>query len=157
MTTFCDSGEQIEDFIDEFLVECPRCSKLCKVLLESTIQAREEFSLRLFRRRRAVCLNCGYSASWDGRTLKQYLDGHDWYFGLSLWLRTPCCGEVLWAFNVRHLDFLEGYVSATNRQQVPNINKSLASRLPDWIKSAKNRSEIVKCIQALRKRLPSGN
>jgi hypothetical protein len=29
------------------------------------------------------------------------------------WLRTPCCGNVLWAYDLRHLDLLEEYVGAS--------------------------------------------
>lgn len=45
------------------------------------------------------------------------------------------------------------YVEAELRERIPNINKSVASRLPQWIKSAKNRDEILKCIRKLRKEL----
>jgi hypothetical protein len=76
-----------------------------------------------------------------------------WTDDVSLWLKTNCCGNTLWAYNKEHLDFLESYVSASIREQVPNINKSLASRLPTWIKSAKNRETVLKCINKLRKKL----
>src|SRR5215212_7033778 len=68
----------------------------------------------------------------------------DWYFGLPLWLQTPCAGQVLWAWNEWHLDWMERYVAADLRERTPNINMSLASRLPRWIKSAKNRDEVLK-------------
>ena len=76
----------------------------------------------------------------------------DPWFGLPLWLQAPCCGEVLWAWNRGHLDFLRQYVTASLREREPNLNRSMASRLPRWIKAAKNRDEIVRCIERLTKR-----
>jgi hypothetical protein len=73
--------------------------------------------------------------------------------GLPLWLQTPCAGQVLWAWNTWHLDFIGRYVSADLRERTPNINTSLASRLPRWIKSAKHRDEVLKGIARLRSRL----
>ena len=77
----------------------------------------------------------------------------DWYFRFPLWLEISCCGETLWAYNEKHLEFIEKYVAAKLRERVPNINKSLASRLPDWIKRAKNRDEILKAIGKLKEKL----
>jgi hypothetical protein len=71
----------------------------------------------------------------------------------QLWLRVNCCGHVLWAYNKQHLDFLEGYVTASLRERQPNINQSLASRLPYWIKSTKNREQLIKGIQKLKDKL----
>jgi hypothetical protein len=77
----------------------------------------------------------------------------DWYFGLPLWLQISCCRETLWAYNYKHLEFIENYVSANLRERTPNLNKSVASRLPKWIKSAKNRDEILKAIKKLKSKL----
>ena len=43
------------------------------------------------------------------------------------------------------------------RERIPNINKSLASRLPQWIKSSKNRVEVLKGITRLRMTLKENN
>jgi hypothetical protein len=74
----------------------------------------------------------------------------DDYFGLSLWLQTECGGHVLWAKNEGHLLFLERYVAADLRERTPNMNGSLPSRLPTWIKLAKHRDEVLRCLQRLR-------
>lgn len=55
--------------------------------------------------------------------------------------------------NLEHLDFLERYIESGLRERIPNINKSLASRLPQWIKSNKNRDDILSCIKKLRQKL----
>lgn len=48
-----------------------------------------------------------------------------------------------------HLDFLERYVAAGLREQEPG-NASLASRLPAWIKSRKNRAAVLRGLHRLR-------
>lgn len=72
------------------------------------------------------------------------------YRGLELWLQAPCKGETLWAYHEAHLDYLERYVAAGIREQVPNRNGSLASRLPAWIKSAKNRDDVLRALSRMR-------
>jgi hypothetical protein len=75
------------------------------------------------------------------------------FHGLDLWLQTPCEGRVLWAYDAAHLDFLERYVAAGLREQEPG-NASLASRLPAWIKSRKNRGTVTRGLKRLRAMLP---
>ncbi len=99
------------------------------------------------------CSSCGVQtpspAVWTPRN-----DGtRDPDFGLPLWLQTPCCGETLWATNKRHLAFLRNFVEATLRERKPNINSSLISRLPKWIKSAKNRSSLLVGLARLESRV----
>lgn len=73
---------------------------------------------------------------------------------LPLWLQMPCNGHTLWAYNLKHLSFIEAYVTATDRRRSKDeygwSNRSLASRLPQWIRSSKNRDAILKAIQSLK-------
>lgn len=146
---FRDEGELVYEFIDEFLVECPRCSKKAQVILAKEYEVQK---IRLFDPRKLVCLNCSHVELSDG---KKTIGGTalDWYFGRPLWLQISCCGNTLWAYNKRHLEFLEKYVSAKLRERVPKVNKSVASRLPNWIKSAKNREDVLKAIGKLKEKL----
>lgn len=77
----------------------------------------------------------------------------DLYFGLPLWLQTPVRGETLWAYNDRHLGFLRDYVGASLRERIPNRNRTMASRLPQWIKSAQNRAGILHGLGRLEEML----
>jgi hypothetical protein len=66
---------------------------------------------------------------------------------------TPCGGQTLWAYNLGHLDFIEAFVTAELRERQPDdrygwSNRSLFSRLPKWMQSAKNREQILKAIRA---------
>ena len=121
----------------EVLVRCPRCG--CRAMARSTT---------------VTCGRCAYvrtdDPSWRHRVeLRRDADGVA-YCGLPLWLQTPCWGQVLWAYDADHLDFLERYVRASIRERQPNRNTSLASRLPAWLKDAKHRRDVLAAIGRLR-------
>jgi hypothetical protein len=146
---FRDKGELIYDFTDEFLVECPKCDGMAKIVLAEHYPVKK---IRLFAPRRMVCLNCPHTDSWAGRKTAGGRGATDWYFGRPLWLQTGCCGNTLWAYNTRHLDLLESYVAARLRERKPKV-KSVASRLPNWMKLAKNRPKILRAIGKLKEKL----
>jgi hypothetical protein len=145
---FSDNGELIYEFGDEFLVVCPKCKSAAKVTSPETDS--EKSADKLFAPRKVLCLSCLFRDTWNKGQLS--IGGNfDWYFKLPLWLQISCCGETLWAYNYRHLQFLENYVAAKLRERKkPNITRSTASRLPQWIKSAKNRDEVLKAIEKLK-------
>lgn len=129
---------------DPTLVHCPKCQSKAFVTLYS-----DEVRLS--------CPSCGYNQAKLAEQRTFYWGAEnpkDSYFGIDLWLQTDCAGQSLWAFNKRHLEYLEDFVSAKHRQRNPNIdtwkNSSLASRLPKWLKSAKNRVQILKAIEVLK-------
>ena len=98
-----------------------------------------------------ACGGCGATTSVDLSSLELAAPNPvDPWFGLPLWLQMPCSGKVLWAYNQRHLEFLRRYVTAQLREREPNFNRAIVSRLPKWLKAARNREEILKCIRALR-------
>ena len=147
---FSESGEVIYDFADEFLVVCPKCSGMARVFPIET--GPEKLNEKLFAPRRLVCLSCVYRTGWIAGELRIGAS-YDWYFWLPLWLQIECCGETLWAYNRKHLEFIENYVAAKLRERTPNTNKSLASRLPNWIKRAKNRGQVLKAVARLKEKL----
>lgn len=147
---FSENGEMIYDFGDEFLVACPKCSEMAKIF--PTENGSKDFREKLFAPRRLVCLSCIYRNEWNGGEIGIGAS-FDWYFRLPLWLQTECCGKNLWAYNRKHLEFIENYVASKLRERTPNINKSLASRLPQWMKSAKNREAVLKGIERLKEKL----
>lgn len=77
----------------------------------------------------------------------------DPYFGFPLWLQSDCCGYTFWAYNRKHLQDLKSYISAKIRDQRQRGKWSMSSRLPQWIKDAKNRDELLKIIGRLEERL----
>jgi hypothetical protein len=152
---FQDTGEGLYQFTDLFLVKCPHCGKCARVLLKEDITGPRPEDTGKPRRpgyillapRRLVCAQCGYTRDWAGKKVGS--SGlTDYYFQEPLWLQMPCCNEILWAFNERHLDFLEGYVRAELREG--HGHGTVASKLPRWIMSAKNREAILHCVEKLR-------
>lgn len=74
----------------------------------------------------------------------------DPHFGQPLLLVDEGRHGCLWAYNRNHLEELRRYVAATLRERSPAAgNGSMASRLPAWLKSAKNRESILKRIERL--------
>ena len=76
-------------------------------------------------------------------------------FGLPLWLRTPCAGRVLWAFNGRHLAYLRAYLRADLRERRNAPGASAVSRLPGWLKQARHRGEALRAVERLERLLPT--
>jgi len=133
---------------DPTLIVCPKCA--CKGLV---IPSKNE-------RLKTVCSSCGFSTEQSEENHGFYWHDEnptDGYFGYNLWLQTNCAGHLLWAFNLRHLDILESFVSAKLRQRVKDEkwgwqNSSLTSRLPNWIKDKKNRDAVIKSLRILREK-----
>jgi len=131
------------------LVVCPKCDS------KSSVVPHGEGAVR------CTCFSCGYTStqSSNGRSFCWYDENPtDGYFGFNLWLQTDCIGNSLWAFNQKHLQFLESYVGANLRERTKDdkwgwSNSSLASRLPKWLKSAKNRDLILKAIHELKSKI----
>lgn len=89
---------------------------------------------------------------------RKYGGAVDPLFGLPLWLQVPCCGQILWVYNVEHLDLLEAYIRARvrERQGTKGNHHSIAVRLPRWMKLAHHRDPILKAIQHIRHKLQAG-
>jgi len=68
-------------------------------------------------------------------------------FGLSLALAEPVMpGKSVWAYNPAHLAELKVYVAAQLRERRQAGNASYFSRLPAWLKSARNRGKVMRAI-----------
>lgn len=147
---FQDPGASVYAFADEFAVVCPRCERQARV-----VAAEQWGDARL------TCANCGLTRyAHEGRYSvvggPGYAGPLDWYFGLPLWLRTRCCGNELWARNQEHLGFLRELARANLRER-PRAerasgyrNKLMASRMPQWFLSSKNREEVLRCLDRLQ-------
>jgi hypothetical protein len=99
-----------------------------------------------------LACTCGFAFDEDV-TMERVTTGPvDPAFGLELWFVAPFRSEVVWAYNVEHLRFLREFVGADLRDRSPNRNSSLASRLPQWMKSAKNRGALLSIIDRLEER-----
>lgn len=150
---FVDDGTHIYSFDDEVLVVCPRCKG--RAIVRRQDPELQDWSAP----RRVSCGNCGFVRNWAERWPKTAwrIPPVDGFFGLPLLLQAPCCGQILWAWNQRHLEFIEYFVRAKLRERQSHpvygrFNSSLASRLPSWIKRSGNREEILKTIESIRRK-----
>jgi len=76
----------------------------------------------------------------------------DPFFGLNLALKESTRYGTVWVYNAEHLSQLKLYISAQLREG--NGTKwSYFTRLPKWLKSAKNRALVLKAISKLDRRL----
>lgn len=136
---------------DPTLVICPECQGLGTVFPSPMSAVNVQFG----------CSNCGFSKRRDPQSRLfqwQASDPSDSYFGYSLWLNIPCCGERLWVFNRRHWEILFSYVKAEHRERAQSEygwrNSSIVSRLPPWISSKKNREAVLKGLGKLKEKAP---
>jgi len=98
------------------------------------------------------CTNCGQEKKYNVHYSLKYADdtqATDPYFGLQLWLQIPVNSNILWAYNAEHLAYLKNYVGAKLREAVSGGKYSLAWKLPNFIKVAKNREKILKAISRM--------
>jgi hypothetical protein len=74
-------------------------------------------------------------------------------FGLKLWLQADFGDYVLWAYNQAHLQYLKEYIAAKLREKNGISRRTLALKLPHFIKSAKNREALLKLISRLEQKM----
>ena len=86
-------------------------------------------------------------------TMERFGSPVDPVAGLPLWLKVPCCGQTLWAYNGEHLSRLRAYVSASLRERTANKHWSMFNRLPQWMTVGKNREAVLSSINRLEKKL----
>ncbi|TMR91657.1 hypothetical protein EJK15_48690 [Nonomuraea basaltis] len=166
---FRDPGVRLWHFAREILVRCPRCDGRALVAVHPDHRDGHTYPVGwLTAPHRLTCPGCSHIAEWAPRRwssgagdayftrrgallVPEFGGPDDPYFRLPLWLRRPCCGQVLWAYNVPHLELLEAYVAATLRERPrPAGSQTLLERLPAWMKAAGNRAEVLAAIRALR-------
>jgi hypothetical protein len=93
------------------------------------------------------CLHC--SRQHD------FLTAADYWNSLPLWLKTTCCGQVLWALNSRHMMALQDYVSAGLRENKlrHHSNRHMYMSLPRWMTSKNNRPDVLRGLKRLQAKL----
>jgi hypothetical protein len=137
---FQDENLLLSDFYQEVAVVCPTCAKkaIAKVNFETK-------TARLF------CLHCGCNK--ETTTAIKYgtiNTAANQYFQAELWLQAPFKNDVFWAYNDKHLDYLERYISATIREHKDRTGFTLLEKLPKFYHEAKNRESLLKIIAKLK-------
>ena len=102
-----------------------------------------------------TCAQCGQTREYKPTHTKAQLiykdngDATDLHFNLPLWLQDTVKSDLFWAYNYEHLDYLKRYITAKVRERASPTYMTLIARLPNFIKSAKNREALLKLIEKL--------
>jgi hypothetical protein len=132
---------------------CPHCSTCGYRSLDIRLEAKA--SDRLPPTKLVICPACKQENNLDLQwSIYQYSSAAiDPSFGCALWLQIPCCGNVLWAYNDRHLSDLKSYIGSNLRDGQNRRKWSMVTRLPRWMIIAKNRDAVLNCIKKLEDRV----
>jgi hypothetical protein len=137
---FQDENLILSNFYQEVWVACPSCAKkaMSKVNYENK-------TARLF------CTSCGYNKETTTAIKNGTIETvANYYFQAELWLKVPFKNEMFWAYNDKHLEYLERYISATLREHKDRTHFTLLEKLPKFYHEAKNRESLLKIIAKLK-------
>ena len=134
----------LRDLLDEVRGVCPRCENCARNVMSADGSSRQ-----------LTCFFCGFNKSFErgGYSTSEPIDP---FVGLPLWLVEQTPKGALYAYNSKHLDLLEQYISAHLRERKPGEhgwrNQGYFARLPRWIKAQENREMLKHKITMLRQR-----
>ncbi|KOV69972.1 hypothetical protein ADL01_21595 [Streptomyces sp. NRRL WC-3618] len=155
---FRDPRSTVYDFLGSVLVRCPRCERAAYVQRDPH-RAHHKTPSVFFASRRLVCGGCGLSRMWSGGSVEfsvgTAVPACDPYFRLPVWLQTETRHGWLWAYNLEHLTSIRQFVAASLRERAPwcddtGRKMTLVARLPVWVKSAKNRTEVLRAVDRIQ-------
>ena len=140
---FHDPRATVDDFASSMLVRCPRCDRIAHFERRPCVP--RDADCMSHPHTRLVCRSCGLCRIGTGPSHGPWP---------ALWLRTGTRHGELWAYNLQHLDLIRRFVAADLRERVPwydhGRKMTLVARLPAWMKSAKNRAEVLRAVDRLR-------
>ncbi|MET4104823.1 endogenous inhibitor of DNA gyrase (YacG/DUF329 family) [Hymenobacter sp. UYP22] len=128
-------------------VYCNQCSH--KIVVETSEVKQKKESIRV------RCSECGgvesYKPTYIAHTGYSYaFDGVDPFFQLPLWYQASFKDELFWAYGPEHLLYLEQYIGARLRERNQRLYATMVERLPQFIKSAKNRDSLLKLLERMK-------
>ena len=152
-----DDGRTLRAYFDRILVRCQRCDARATVRSIESAHPVEERPFGTFRLQCESCAHCAEMAP-NAYAILNAVGGKlvDPFFRAPLLLQTDTRLGTVFAYNEQHLDWLERFVSADLRERTHldgRANASMASRLPRWMKLAKNRDAILQAIGKLQAEL----
>lgn len=133
---------------------CEVCGRYYRVQISD--QSKQGYSVL-----RVPCPYCGYEMPGQVQRVPEgrysvwggIRDGREPFFGLELWFLTSFRGRPFWALNREHLDYLINFLSAELREYPLNRGlRTQADQLPTFMKTAKNRVWIVKCLKRMQEK-----
>ena len=142
---FNDEKHTISTFHNEVWIKCPVCAQ--KAIATADY---EQHAARL------VCTNCGANKTCStelvtGQKNKGYLiTAAHIYFDAELWLQLPFKKSTFWAYNMKHLEYMEKYIAAYLRESLARTGFTLVEKLPKFIQRAENREPLLKLVEKLK-------
>lgn len=143
---FSQKGRK-ESFKVELNCNCSNCSAEINITIPKVNIKKENISVK--------CKSCEITQNYEPKNIPQewiYLNNdtkNENYFGLPLWLNTNFKDFNFWAFNYEHLEYLKNYISADLRERNNSTYSTMVEKLPNWMKSSKNRGKLMKIIESL--------
>ncbi|WP_428229237.1 hypothetical protein [Flavobacterium sp.] len=142
---------KLEELVSQYVAYGkPYCNK-CFKKFEFESQVLKEIPEKY----KTKCPHCNFQEEWKPK-IREILqkpkdDGlkKDRWFNLTLWFQKEVSGNIFWAYNVDHIQYLERYIEAGLRERNSKINfsASLVARLPKFVKAAKNREKLLKIVE----------
>lgn len=123
---------------------CSNCGQEIQKTIPNLKEKKEYLTVR--------CENCGDTEKHKPRNVSNrvvfsnQVGAKDPVFGVSLWLQEEIKGNILWAFNYDHLEYLKNYVSAELRER---NGMTMSAKLPQFIKDKRNRTKLLKLIDKM--------
>ena len=139
-----------ETYAVELKCNCSHCASELRVNIPVVNKKKETLAVK--------CEKCGNTENYRTRNIPQEWkfesDGQpcDSYFGLPLWLIDNFRENIFWALNYDHLEYLKNYITADIRERNNRIGWTMVEKLPEWMKSGKNRIKLTKVISDLEKK-----
>ncbi|MDA6071354.1 hypothetical protein NJT12_17175 [Flavobacterium sp. AC] len=109
---------------------------------------------------KAKCPHCNFQEEWKPK-IEEFLqnskvvDGlaKEKYYNLPLWFQKEVNGDIFWAYNEEHINYLERYIKADLRERNNNggYHMTMVSRLPKFVKEAKSREKLLKILEKWKK------
>jgi hypothetical protein len=145
---FADEKLTTADFYKEVWVVCPQCRKRAVATVDfEKCEARLVCGKCSYNKKHSTAIRRGEKIIGSVQAAAQY------YFRASLWLQMPFGDHRLWAYNDKHLDYMERYIGALLRESPNRTGFTLVEKLPKFIQHASNREPLLKLIEKMRKTL----
>ncbi|MFC0777588.1 hypothetical protein [Flavobacterium sp. HJSW_4] len=102
------------------------------------------------------CPHCDFQEEWKAKTYRVKEESKvdnglvkEMWYDLPLWFQKEVSGNLFWAYNLDHIDYLERYIKADLRERnnEGSGNGTMISRLPQFVKAAKNREKLLKILK----------
>lgn len=137
---------RIETYDQEIKFFCSNCADKVNNYVENVKIKKDLIKIK--------CPNCKTTNPCKPRYIKKEWvyksDGNgDPFLNLPLWLSCKVKKNILWAYNYEHLQYIKGYVQAKLRTRYNGDYSTMVEKLPSWMKSEKNREDIIKRIEKL--------